>query len=221
VRLLWGVGPVTAAKLNERGIRTIGHVARLGQATLVSLVGEAAGRHLHSLAHNRDPRAVVVGRRRGSIGAQRALGRRSRTLEEIDALLAGLVDRITGRMRAAGRPGRTVTLRLRFADFTRATRSQTMPRETLATHTILQVARSLLLQAQPLIGVRGLTLIGVAVGNLSTNDFVQLELPFERADRRVLDSTLDAVRVRFGSASVTRGALVGKDPGLVMPMLPD
>jgi DNA polymerase IV len=221
VRLLWGVGPVTAAKLNERGIRTIGHVARLGEPTLVSILGEAAGRHLHSLAHNRDPRSVVVGRRRGSIGAQRALGRRQRSHEEIDALLAGLVDRITGRMRAAGRPGRTVTLRLRFADFSRATRSQTMPGETLATQKILQVARSLLVEAQPLIATRGLTLIGVAVGNLSTNDFVQLELPFERADRRALDSTLDAVRVRFGTASVTRGALVGKDPGLVMPMLPD
>jgi DNA polymerase IV len=221
VRLLWGVGPVTAAKLNERGIRTIGQVARLGEAALVSIVGGHAGRHLHSLAHNRDPRSVVVGRRRGSIGAQRALGRRNRTREELDALLAGLVDRITGRMRAANRPGRTVTLRLRFADFTRATRSLTMPRETTATHQILAVARSLLAEAQPLIAVRGLTLIGVAVGNLSQNDFVQLELPFERADRRVLDSTLDAVRGRFGSRAVTRGVLVGKDPGLEMPMLPD
>jgi DNA polymerase-4 len=222
VRLLWGVGPVTAAKLNERGIRTIGQVARLGEAGLISIVGQHAGRHLHSLAHNRDPRSVVVGRRRGSIGAQRALGsRRQRSFEELDATLSGLVDRITGRMRAANRPGRTVTLRLRFSDFTRATRSQTMPRETTATHQILTVARSLLAEAQPLIAVRGLTLIGVAVGNLSQNDFVQLELPFDRADRRVLDSTLDAVRVRFGNRSVTRGALVGKDSGLEMPMLPD
>jgi DNA polymerase-4 len=221
VRLLWGVGPVTAAKLNERGIRTIGQVARLGEAGLVSIVGQHAGRHLHSLAHNRDPRSVVVGRRRGSIGAQRALGRRNRSAAELDALLAGLVDRITGRLRAANRPGRTVTLRLRFADFTRATRSLTVPRETTATHEILSVARSLLAEAQPLIVVRGLTLIGISVGNLSQNDFVQLELPFERVDRRVLDSTLDAVRVRFGSRSVTRGDLVGKDPGLEMPMLPD
>jgi DNA polymerase IV len=221
VRLLWGVGPVTAAKLNERGIRTIGQVARLGEAGLVSIVGQHAGRHLHSLAHNRDPRSVVVGRRRGSIGAQRALGRRQRSREELDATLAGLVDRVTGRMRAANRPGRTVTLRMRFADFTRATRSFTMARETTATHEILAVARSLLAEAQPLIVVRGLTLIGIAVGNLSQNDFVQLELPFERADRRVLDSTLDAVRVRFGTGAVKRGVLVGKDPGLEMPMLPD
>src|SRR4029079_16851357 len=125
---------------------------------LISILGQHAGQHLSSLANNRDPRRVVVGRRRGSIGAQRAPARRQRSAEEIDALLSGLVDRITGRMRKANRPGRTVTLRMRFADFTRATGSQTMPRETTATHQILAVARSLLVEAQPLIVVRGLTL---------------------------------------------------------------
>ncbi|WP_020519641.1 DNA polymerase IV [Catelliglobosispora koreensis] len=221
VRLLWGVGPVTAEKLGERGIRTVGQIARLGEATLVSLLGQGAGRHLHALAHNRDPRRVEVGRRRGSIGAQRALGSRPRKPEEIEAVLAGLVDRVTGRMRKADRPGRTVTLRLRFADFTRATRSRTLPRATAATQTILDTARDLLTEVLPLIETRGLTLVGVAVGNLGRHGFVQLELPFRKPDRGALDSAMDAVRERFGSAAVTRGALVGKDPGLVMPMLPD
>jgi DNA polymerase-4 len=221
VRLLWGVGAVTEAKLHERGIRTVGQVARLGEAALVSFLGEGSGRHLHALAHNRDPRSVQVGRRRGSIGAQRALGSRPRSREEIEALLAGLVDRITGRMRAANRPGRTVLLRLRFADFSRATRSHTLSRATTATNTILGAARLLLDEARPLIETRGLTLVGLSVGNLDRDGYVQMELPFERQDRRGLDNTLDAIRKRFGSSAVTRGALVGKGSGLEMPMLPD
>src|SRR3954465_13275904 len=77
VERLWGVGPVTAAKLHARGIRTVGEVARLGEATLVSMLGRAAGRQLYALSHNRDPRRVQVRRRRRSMGAQRALGWRS------------------------------------------------------------------------------------------------------------------------------------------------
>ena len=127
VERLWGVGPVTAGKLHERGIRTVGEVAELAEATLVAMLGRASGRHLHALAHNRDPRPVRVGRRRGSIGSQRALGRAPRSREEVDATLVALVDRVTRRMRAAGRVGRTVVLRLRFDDFTRATRSHTLP----------------------------------------------------------------------------------------------
>lgn len=221
VGLLWGVGAVTEGKLHERGIRTVGQVARLGEAALISFLGQHAGRHLHALAHNRDPRVVQVGRRRGSIGAQRALGTRPRTPQEIEALLAGLVDRITGRMRAADRPGRTVLLRMRFADFTRATRSHTMARATTATKAVLDAARLLLAEAQPLIEDRGLTLIGLSVGNLDREGYVQMELPFERQDRRSLDNTLDAIRKRYGTSAVTRGGLVGKGSGIEMPMLPD
>jgi len=104
VERLWGVGPVTADKLRERGITTVGEVAQLGEAALVSMLGRASGRHLHALAHNRDPRPVQVGRRRRSIGSQRALGRSPKSLEAVDAVVVGLVDRVTRRMRAAGRP---------------------------------------------------------------------------------------------------------------------
>jgi DNA polymerase-4 len=221
VQLLWGVGPVTAAKLTERGIRTVGHVARIGEAALISILGGHAGRHLHALAHNKDARRVEVGRRRGSMGAQRALGRGPHRPEELEATLAGLVDRVTRRMRAAGRPGRTIVLRLRFRDFTRATRSRTLGQATVQTQTILDGARALLATAQPLIAERGLTLLGISVGNLDHQDFLQLELPFGEPDRVCLDGALDAIRDRYGAASVTRGVLVGKDPGPVMPMLPD
>ncbi len=221
VSRLWGVGPITAEKLNRLGIRTVGDVARLDEMTLVSILGQASGRHLHALAHNRDPRPVQVGRRRKSIGSQHALGRTPRTPEDLDAILVGLVDRVTRRMRAAGRVGRTVMLRLRFDDFTRATRSSTMYWGTAHTQTILVAARSLLRATAPLIDRRGLTLVGIAVGNLDNDSAVQLELPFDRNGGGELDTALDAVRDKFGSASVTRAVLLGRDPGFTMPMLPD
>ena len=221
VERLWGVGPVTAGRLHARGIRTVGKVAGLGEAALVSMLGEAAGRHLHALAHNRDPRPVQVGRRRGSIGSQHALGRGRRSADDLDAILAGLVDRVTRRMRAAGRSGRTVTLRLRFDDFSRATRSHTMPRASAHTQTILDAARGLLGAALPVIARQGVTLVGIAVGNLEDGNATQLMLPFDRTAGERLDAALDAVRERFGSASVGRAVLLGRDQGLSVPLLPD
>lgn len=220
VERLWGVGPVTAAKLRERRIRTVADVARLGEAALVSLLGAGAGRHLHALAHNRDPRAVQVGRRRGSMGAQHALGRTPHTPAELDAILAGLVDRVTRRMRAAGRSGRTVVLRLRFGDYTRATRSHTVRKATADTIGLLAAARTLLRAALPEIDRRGVTLLGVSVGNLDDNP-VQPELPFQAETGADLDATVDAVRDRFGSTALTRAVLLGRAPGVEMPLLPD
>jgi DNA polymerase-4 len=221
VERLWGVGAVTAGKLRTRGIRTVGQVAQLGEGPLTSMLGRAAGRHLHALAHNRDPRPVRVGRRRGSIGSQRALGRAPRSPEAIDAVVIALVDRITRRMRAAGRVGRTVVLRLRFGDFSRATRSHTLPQATAHTRTILVTARGLLATAAPLIERRGLTLVGVAVANLDDDRIVQLPLPFDRHSGSALDAALDEVRDRYGWTAVTRAVLLGHDEGMTVPMLPD
>jgi DNA polymerase-4 len=221
VERLWGVGPVTSAKLRQFGITTVGRVAGLGEAALVSMLGVAAGRHLHALAHNRDPRPVQAGRRRGSIGAQSALGRTRQSPEAVEATVAALADRVTRRMRSAGRVGRTVMLRLRFADFSRASRSHTIARPTAHTATILEAVRGLLVQAQPEIALRGITLVGISVGNLGDGRSVQLELPFGPASGEELDAALDAVRERFGSSAVTRAALVGRAPSLEMPLLPD
>jgi DNA polymerase-4 len=221
VERLWGVGRVTAGKLRDRGITTVGEVARLGEAALVAMLGRAAGRHLHALAHNDDPRPVEVGRRRRSIGSQRALGRSPRSPEALDAVLAGLVDRVTRRMRAGGRVGRTVVLRLRFDDFSRATRSHTLPRATAQTRTVLAAVRGLLAAAMPVVERQGVTLVGVAVGNLDDDGAIQLELPFDRHSRSALDAALDGVRDRFGSASVTRAVLLGRGEGLSVPLLPD
>jgi DNA polymerase-4 len=185
------------------------------------MLGVASGRHLHALAHNRDPRPVQVGRRRSSIGAQRALGRFPRSADALDAVLAGLVDRVTRRMRAADRIGRTVVLRLRFEDFTRVTRSHTLPRATAHTQTVLDALRLLLAAAMPMIEQRGVTLVGVAVGNLDEGEYEQLALPFDRQSGSDLDTALDAVRRRFGSAAVTRAVLLRTGEGLSVPMLPD
>ena len=221
VERLWGVGRVTAPKLHTRGIHTVADVARLDEATLVAILGRASGHHLHALAHNRDPRRVEVGRRRRSIGSQHALGRRQRSRQSVDEVLVGIVDRVTRRLRAAHRVGRTVVLRLRFDDFSRATRSCTLPQATAHTPTILDAARLLLRDVWPTIERQGLTLVGLSVANLDDDDAVQLVLPFDRRSGGALDAALDQVRDRFGSRSVVRAVLLGRSEGISMPMLPD
>jgi DNA polymerase-4 len=221
VERLWGVGEVTAEKLRNRGLTTVGDIAILPEAALIAMLGRASGRHLHALAHNRDPRPIEVGRRRRSIGSQRALGRSPKSPETLDAILAGLVDRVTRRMRSAGRAGRTVTLRLRFDDFSRATRSHTLPQATGQTRAVLITARALMAAARPMIEKQGITLVGISVGGLENDAAVQLALPFDKAANDELDSALDLVRDRFGSNAVTRANQLGRDQGLTVPMLPD
>jgi DNA polymerase-4 len=221
VERLWGVGPVTATKLRQRGVATVGEVAQLGEDVLVSMLGRASGLHLHDLAHDRDPRTVEVGRRRRSIGSQRALGRAPTSPDALDAATVGLVDRVARRLRAAGRVGRTVVLRMRFDDFSRATRSHTLDRATAETQLILETVRSLQSTAMPLIERQGLTLVGVSVGDLTDDSAIQLPLPFGRRVGSTLDAALDDVRDRFGSAAVTRAVLLDRDPGLSVPLLPD
>ncbi|WP_344413364.1 DNA polymerase IV [Pseudonocardia ailaonensis] len=221
VERLWGVGKVTAAKLHATGIRTVGEVAGLGEPYLESLLGRGSGRHLHALAHNRDPRVVETGVRRRSIGSQRALGRRYRTPEEMDVILAGIVDRLGKRLRGAERTCRTVVLRLRFGDYTRATRSHTLARATDHTPTLLDAARHLLREALTMILDRGLTLIGISLTNLDADEGMQLALPFGPTSGPELDRTLDSLRSRFGAESVTRAARLGKDQGMEVPILPD
>jgi DNA polymerase-4 len=219
VERLWGVGPVTSERLNRLGISTVGQVAGFKEGALTTILGRAAGRHLHALAHNRDPRPVERRRRRRSIGSQRA--GRPGSAAAIDAVLVGLVDRVTRRMRTARRVGRTVILRLRFDDFTRATRSLTLMQATAESQTILAAARDLVVTARPLIDSQGLTLVGITVSNLEDERFVQLALPFQRPRWLALDLALDEIRNRFGTSAVTRAVLLGRNQGITMPLLPD
>ena len=236
VERLWGVGAVTAATLRADGIRTVGDLARREQEVLTGLVGTASGRHLWALANLRDPRPVVVGRRRASVGAQRALGRRHATPADLDAHLVALIDRVTRRLRAGERIGRTVTLRLRFGDYTRATRSATLgavagpggSQATGATEVWVATARTLLRAALPLIEERGCTLIGVSISGLADARTEQLELPLEwpgpegaRRRTSILDGALDAVKDKYGTGAVTRAVLLGRASGIEAPQLPD
>ena len=222
VERLWGVGPVTARKLHDRGITTVRQVAlppRAGPRRACSGRRAAATCTPSRTTAIPDPCSTAAGD--GSIGSQRARGRRPWTRESLDADLVGLVDRVTRRMRAADRVGRTVVLRLRFDDYTRATRSHTLRRPTAGTLEILTAARELLAASLPLLRSAGLTLVGISVTNLDDDEAVQLVLPFDGDRQAALDAALDDVRDRFGSAAVTRAVLLGRDPGLTMPMLPD
>ena len=221
VEALWGVGAVTSNKLHARGITTVRQVAELGEDALVRLLGAASGRHIHALAHNRDPRPVQIGRRRRSMGSQRAIGRRPKSAASVDAVLIGIVDRLGRRLRAARRVCRTVVLRLRFDDLSRATRSRTLPQPTAHTPTILALARGLLREATPVIQAQGLTLIGVTLANLDNDDAVQLALPLHGRWVPSLDAALDDLTERFGSSAITRGVHLGRDQGFSVPLLPD
>jgi len=222
VQRLWGVGPATTARLHAAGITHVGQVAALDQAALAAIAGPAAGRRLHDLANNRDHRPVRAGNRRRTFGAQSVLGRGPRSPEALDSVLVGLVDRVTRRMRAKGRQGRTVVLRLRFGDYAAATRSRTMRRSTSASSPVLAVARTLLEEARPAVRERGLTLLGITVANLDGDgDPHQLTLPVDdAAEARSVDAALDVVRERFGPAAVTRASLLGRDPGLAQYLVP-
>lgn len=225
VERLWGVGAVTAEKLHRLGIRTVGQLAELEASAAQRLLGKATGAHVHALARLRDPRPVDTTRRRGSIGSQRALGSRPRSAEELDLILTQIVDRLGRRLRDGDRVCRTVVLRLRFGDFAKATRSRSLGAPTDRSARLLTVARMLLVAAQSEIAERGITLIGISLSQLDHADRVQPELPLDELgfsdDGERLDTVLDAVRDRYGAASVARAAQLGRDPGWSAPLLPE
>jgi len=221
VERLWGVGRVTAEKLHRHGIRTVGQLAELEASAAERLLGRAAGAHVHAMARLLAPRPVVTTTRRGSIGSQRALGTRPRTAEEIDVMLTQIVDRLARRLRDGGRGCRTVVLRLRFGDFTKATRSRSLRLPSDRTAVLLAAARGLLIAARPEIEARGITLIGVSFGQLVRGEDVPQELPIEWGESARLDTVADAVRDRFGAASLARATQLGRDPGWSAPILPE
>ncbi|MEZ5383350.1 MAG: DNA polymerase IV [Microthrixaceae bacterium] len=221
VRRLWGVGPKTEEKLAGQGITTVGQVAELGEGPLVAMLGAASGRQMHALSHNRDARRVVTGKRRSSIGSQRALGQRRRSFADLEAILLELVDRVARRLRNGHRVGRTVMLRFRFGDFTRDTRSLTLPQATASTAAMLDAAHSLLVARRAEIERRSLTLLGFTIANLCPADAVQQTLPFGGRSAVDLDSAVDAVRDRYGGSSISRATLLGRSRGIQVPLLPD
>ena len=207
VRSLWGVGAITEEKLAQRGVHTVGQVATMTPETLRSWLGRGVGNHLYALAHNLDPRQVVTGKRRGTVGSQRST--RIRSKAEAEEVLLDIADRVTARLRKGHRVGRTVVLRLRYDDFAAATRSHTMAQATSSTAPILDAAKSLLDNVWPVARERGLTRLGMAVANLSRDDAVQLALPLDPQKNPALDEASDAIRDKFGKKSIRRAALLG------------
>ena len=221
VERLWGVGAVTAKKLHGIGIRTVGQLAQLEPSTAEVLLGRAAGAHLHALARLRDPRPVEPTKRHSSIGSQRALGNRARSAEELAVILTQLVDPLARRLRDRGSSCRTVILRLRYGDYTKATRSRTLPKPSDRTEVLLGAAQALLTGVMPDVAAKGVTLIGVSFSHLENSDALQPELDLGWHDEARLDTALDAVRDRFGARAVTRAALIGRDAGVSAPRLPE
>jgi len=221
LEVLWGVGAVTAEKLHAFGLATAGDVAALPRSVLEHALGPAMGRHLHAVVHGRTPDRVETGRRRGSVGAQRALGRGPHDPAQVRAALLGLVDRVCRRMRGGHRLARTVVLRLRFADYTKATRSRSFAFATASGAQIGAAAVALLDEAAPLLRERGITLVGVALTGLEPDDHWQPALDLDGGTRDGLDVAVDAVADRFGSGALVRGALLRRGTGLEVPTLPD
>lgn len=219
IERLWGVGPVTADRLRSIGLTTVADVADIDPDRLSTLIGRGPGHHLHAIANNRDPRRVDTGRRRRSIGSQRSFPKGRLDRDEAEAVLLEVVDRVTSRLRDANRVGRTVVLRLRYADFTSATRSRTLPQASAATTEIQRAARQVFDDHWPVCAERGLTRVGLSVTNLSDADAVQLALALDGAPPEI-DAAVDDIRERFGGGAIDRARLLHRDRRTV-PLLPD
>lgn len=221
VELMWGVGPVSRERLHAAGVRTIGELAAMPGQSLQRLLGEAAAEKLGALAWNRDPRAIVGDRRARSAGAQSALGRQPVAEHVVRPALLHLADRIGSRLRAKSLAGRTVTIRVRFADLRAVTRSITLPAPIAATASLAEIAGELVrgaLNDHPQEHI--LSLLAISVSHLETHQVLQLELPLGLADeaqrpgtrtgaaRWTADRAMDAVRCRFGWEAIGYGSVM-------------
>jgi len=222
VELMWGVGPATKARLAEQGIHTIGQLAQMPGWSLQRVVGRAVGEKLTALAWNRDPREIKTHRRAHSAGAQSALGRKPAEEKVFRPTLRHLADRVATRLRAKSRPGRTVTVRVRFADLHSVTRSITLDAPILATASLAEIAEELVRAAladHP--EERIISLLGISVSHLERDWDVQLELPLGLEDEKrrpgtkqgmarwMADRAIDKIRDRFGWEAVEYGSALG------------
>ncbi len=226
--VIWGVGPVTRERLAHYGIRTVGELAEVPVAILESWLGPGAGSHLHALAWNRDPRLVTPGRRAGSVGAQSTFGKDVTDPVEHRRILLRLAERVGSRLRRKQRAGRTVTARIRFADFQTITRQLRLPGPTAATSALFRAGCRLTRQAiTEASGGRGVRLLGISVSHLERMPSLQMELPLEGGDldeeilrpgsrlglaHRSLDAAVDRARTAFGGEAVERATLLGLRP---------
>ncbi len=219
VGLVWGIGPVTQQRLNERGIHTIGQLAASPDDALRSLLGKVLGGKVSALAANDDRRRVQPTGRASSVGAQSAFGRQDIAPDLIRQVLGHLADRVAGRLRAKQRAGRTITVRVRFAGMRTVTRSHTGPQPISATLTMTEMAERLVYTAlADHADEHQISLLAISMSNLVDQPVLQMELPLpthvdhldqvERPGSRVgaarwaVDHSIDAVRLKFGRSAV-------------------
>jgi DNA polymerase-4 len=221
VELMWGVGPVSKARLAEIGVLTIGQLAKTPGRSLEGLFGSAASEKLMSLAWNRDPREIKTFRRTQSAGAQSALGRKPAEERVVVPTLRHLADRVASRLRAKSRPGRTVTVRVRFADLRSVTRSVTLDAPVSATAILAEIAEELVSKVlADHSDEKSISLLAISVSHLETHSVMQLELPLGLDDEKrrpgtkrgmarwMADCAVDKIRDRFGWEAVGYGSVV-------------
>lgn len=221
VELMWGVGPVSKARLAEIGVLTIGQLAKTPGRSLEGLFGSAASEKLMSLAWNRDPREIKTFRRTQSAGAQSALGRKPAEERVVVPTLRHLADRVASRLRAKSRPGRTVTVRVRFADLRSVTRSVTLDAPVSATAILAEIAEELVSKVlADHSDEKSISLLAISVSHLETHSVMQLELPLGLDDEKrrpgtkrgmarwMADCAVDKMRDRFGWEAVGYGSVV-------------
>ncbi|QBI18146.1 DNA polymerase IV [Egibacter rhizosphaerae] len=210
VRELWGVGEKTTEQLHRYGLRTVGDIAATEPATLARIVGQAAGAHLSEIARGHDPRTVTPDEAAKGLSAEETFETDVDDPEILRTELLRLAEKVAQRLRGGGVAGRTVTLKLRFANFQTLTRSRTLPTPTDQA-TVLHREATALLEAQRLERVR-VRLVGLGVGNLVDGGAAQ-QLDLLESDRwETLEHAADDARARFGDTAVTRGALLARDP---------
>jgi DNA polymerase-4 len=206
VRALWGVGPATAARLSRLGVSTVGDLAHIPEASLVAALGRAAGHGLHELAWARDRRRVEPSRPAKSIGHEETYAEDHHRLGPLQAELVRMADAVSARLRAAHLEARTVTLKVRFADFTTITRSHTQLSPFATAQVMTELGLELLSHVDPAPGVR---LLGLSASGLAPAAGEQLSLEQAAGGWRAAAGAIDEIRLRFGDAAVGPATLAG------------
>jgi DNA polymerase-4 len=212
VRDLWGVGPATLARLSRMGVETVGDLAALPESRIVAALGAASGRHLHRLANGRDDRPIVTGRPPKSISQEETFARDLEDRDEVDRQIIRLSDALATRLRAATVRARTITIKVRFADFSTITRSATGTEPVDGAQAICRVARELIESVDPSPGVRLLGVSGTGLVDASVQ-----QLSFEDLDDQPAggaDEIVGEIRDRFGIRAIGPAVLVEEGRGM-------
>jgi DNA polymerase-4 len=206
VSALWGVGPKTNEALERLGLHTVGDIAQTPQQTLIRALGQAAGESLYELAWGRDDRDVIPEEPDKSISAAETFDRDIDDPEIVAKEILRMCERASSRMRERSLFAKTITLKVRFADFTTVNRSKTLPLPIDTTHEIYEVAKALY-EALSIERAR-IRLVGVSLENLHTDTHEQLVLGARESSWRELQGGIDAAKARFGRDSVRPGRLI-------------